>query len=63
MKLIEIINKETTNWVCVLFANSKEDVSEGIELPEGIELGIGSIVYTADADVGILDNSNTWRWK
>ena len=64
MKLIEIISKGANEYVCLIWVNSKEDISDTIEgLPEGIELAPGSMIYTSTLEMGVLNEDKEWSWK
>ena len=50
---------------CVLFADSKSDVTDDMEIvgmPDGAVPAFGSSVITADGDVGFLKSDGTWNW-
>lgn len=64
MKVIDIILKSDNKWLCLLFANSKSDVSDDIEgLPSDVELASGSLVYTGDFEIGVYKEDGNWGWK
>ena len=49
----------------VLFADSKEDVTDEmvvVGLPEGVEPAFGSSVVTASGDIAFLKSDGTWNW-
>ena len=51
--------------VARLFADSKEDVTDGmtvIDLPVGYSLDAESTVRTANYEVATLDSEGVWHW-
>ena len=49
----------------VLFADTKEEITEGmtiVGLPEGVEPAFGSSVITASGDIAFLKSDGTWNW-
>ena len=63
VKMVE--NGNVRGQMVVLFADSTADVPssmEGVEV-DGIDaFAPGTIVYTAELDVGVLKSDNTWEW-
>jgi hypothetical protein len=65
--MVKVVNikREQEKAIIVAFADSKSDVTSGMEvigLPEGTEIAWGSSILTADGDVGLLDSEGTWHW-
>lgn len=65
IKVIDYRPNLTNKTVCVLFADTKEEVSgiltiEG--LPQGVEPDTGSILLTASGDIAFLTSSDGWNF-
>ena len=59
------IKREQDKAIIVAFADSKSDVTSGMEvvgLPANTEITYPSVIYTADADVAFLKSDGTWNW-
>lgn len=65
MKIVEVVNKyNEKSWLCVVYADTKAAATGDIEgLAEGITLASGSMIYTADGNLGVYNSSSEWEWK
>lgn len=68
VKINKIVHVEANNKIVAdLYADSKDDIIDGIEpiigLPAGKSLSEGSTAFTADMEFGILNSSGVWNFK
>lgn len=64
MKVVDIITKYEGAYLCIIYVDSKSDISDVIPgLPSGIELAPGSLIYTGALEVGVYKTDGTWGWK
>lgn len=53
------------DWVLDLAADTKAEVESGATIEgmqEGANIGVGSTVYTAAAEVALRQSDGTWSW-
>ena len=63
IKIVKIDSDTPDRRIFVLFADTKTEVpSTGSETINGIELDPGSIIYTANLDIGVLKSNDEWEW-
>ena len=63
IKLIKIESETPDRKVCVLFADDKQEVPQtGAATLPGVDLGVGSVIYSADGEIGFLKSDDTWNW-
>lgn len=64
MKIVDIVQKYESSWLCVLFVNDKSAIGDDIEgLPSNIDLAPGSMIYTGALEIGVYKEDGTWGWK
>ena len=65
IKVIDYRPNLTNKTVCVLFADTKEEVTGTLTivgLPQGVEPDTGSILLTADGDIAFLKSTGDWNF-
>lgn len=65
IKVIDYRPNLTDKTVCVLFADTKEEVTGTLDivgLPQGVEPDTGSILLTASGDIAFLTSSDGWNF-
>lgn len=65
IKVLDFKPNLTPKTVCMLFADTKEEVTGDltiIGLPEGTKPDTGSALITASGDVAFLDSTGTWNF-
>lgn len=65
IKVLDYKPNLTPKTVCMLFADTKEEVTGTLTiggLPEGTTPDTGSALITAKGDVAFLDSEGTWNW-
>lgn len=65
IKVIDYRPNLTDKTVCVLFADTKEEVTGTLTiegLPQGVEPDTGSVLLTADGDIAFLTSSDGWNF-
>jgi hypothetical protein len=63
IKLVSIEAQTSDRTIYILTADTKAEVPEtGTATLPGTELTQGSVIYTADLDIGILKSDDTWNW-
>ena len=64
IRIVKIEADTPDKRVCTLFADTKTEVptygKDTIDLAG--PLGAGSVIYTADLDIGVLNSSDEWVW-
>lgn len=65
MKLVEIVQKlNDKEWLCVCFCSNKEDATTDVSGIIGdVNLAEGSMLYTSNMEIAVLNSSNEWVWK
>ena len=65
IKVIDYRPNLTDKTVCVLFADTKEEVTGTLTidgLPQGVEPDTGSVLLTASGDIAFLTSSDGWNF-
>ena len=65
IKVIDYRPNLTEKTVCVLFADTKEEVTGTLDivgLPQGVEPDTGSVLLTASGDIAFLTSSDGWNF-
>ena len=65
IKVIDYRPNLTDKTVCVLFADTKEEVTGTLTiegLPQGVEPDTGSVLLTASGDIAFLTSEDGWNF-
>lgn len=63
MKVVELIKRQSKQWVCVLYIDNIADIDPTADiegLPKSITLSAGSIVYDSSLNIAVLNSNLEW---
>jgi len=67
IKIISIDSQTVDRKIYVLYSDTKDEVpSSSVDLAEELgidELTMGSLVYTAKLEIGVLKSDGSWEWS
>lgn len=63
MKVVELIKRQSKQWICVLYIDNIADIDPEADiegLPKSVTLSAGSIVYDSSLNIAVLNSNLEW---